>query len=214
LSYRRTATSFDATIATAGSYAELPADRPYTLMVVNGLPPTAVTANGVAIAYDDECITSTKSGWCYSGEDMTLYVRTAPVSTSTPTKISITTPSALALGIASGAGGGGVGDVTEAMSGLKGVFQKTNLAKDSLDEVRATPGCHTTEGGALMAVSALGDSLSYLAGTDAKQFAETVAIYRTYFAKAQAEMTNHTLMKKVSPERAAYANALLANALN
>ena len=166
---------------------------------MNGVPPTAATANGVDLPYEEDCITSTASGWCYSGEEMTLYLRTPAVSTAAPLKIALTTPA--------------VPD--NILSGLKGIFQKTNLAKDSLDEVRLTPGCHAAEGGALMAVSAIGDALSYLAGVDAARFVETVATtYRTMFVKAQAEMTNRTLMSKVSTARAAYANALLANAMN
>ena len=57
----------------------------------------------------------------------------------------------------------------------------------------------------------------YILMTSSSVFLNTyiyIYILTSYFAKAQAEMTNHTLMKKVSPERAAYANALLANALN
>lgn len=143
LSYTRNATAMRLTISRNGSFPQIetevaaapigppllrpqPRSRPtpsqsrvYHIAIVSSLPPTKVTAQGTPVL-PRRTAAQGSAAWRYDGPSVTLHVTTARIDLGKgPYVLELRTPP--------------VDDI--AMSGLKGIFSHSNLAKESLDQV-------------------------------------------------------------------------------
>jgi len=141
------------------------------------------------------------ASWWYDGPSLTLHVKTAHVDLAKgPYTLELKTLP--------------VNDT--ALSGLKGAFAHSNLAKDNLDQSRSVPGFASWDGddmskahvGALSRLASVGDALSHLGLTDLKAFGTLLSGYKATLADAIVEVA------PLTGGRAAYARALLSSAMN
>lgn len=201
-SYTSTASSLAFTISTNGSYPELPNSRAYRIQLLNGVPLSSVTVNGVNVPYNRYGEIAAKGKvpathqWFYDFnvvQGLSAVIDLVGMSTASPVNVAITyDPSAPSAA---------------AMSGVFGATYHAVLAKGNTDLDRSTPGSNDPTPAALSQLSSVGDLLCYQAGADPQGFAATIASIPGMFANATAE----TAANK-SP-RAVYASALLKFAM-
>ena len=136
--------------------AGVPATRLYTLKLVNANPPASVEVAGTKLPFS-RYTPHPRGTWHYDGDEMTLVVNAASVSTSDSVKITVN----------------GAMPTSAISSGIKGQMRHSILAKANLDETRKTPGAHTpVAGGSLIDQAAsTAESFSFLAGNDVDAFA-------------------------------------------
>jgi len=169
---QRTATDLVLTIDPAtGGYPEFPMTRTYVVRLVNSLPITSATVNGVGITYSRSGGPNT---WSYHGPRVTTVICTTPLSTSSSVTLSIKTFSV----------------VDKFMSGIKGGLLHSALAKQAFDEINATPGTNSVNGGFLDQASSSGELFSYLAGKDTTTFGKLLNGYPALFQQAVAEVNS------------------------
>lgn len=200
--------SLTATIASAGAgYPEFPASRAYQIRVLNGLPPSSVTVNGVAVpfvrfgALAARRTTPPASQWYYdvsinNGEGIAVVVDIVGASTSAPVTVVL--------------GASKTGLAPADMSGVLGAIAHANAAKYNLDLERTTPGANTVMNAYVSVLASTGEALELLAGdaTRAADFASAVRAVPGLLVNASAEISANA---GKSP-RAPYSLALLANA--
>jgi alpha-glucosidase (family GH31 glycosyl hydrolase) len=199
LSYTRNATSMQLTISRQGTFQQIEdKSRIYHIIVVSGLPPNKIS---LSIAKGEPAKVLPRRGpahegaqWWYDGPTATLHVLTAPIDIS---------EGSFALELQTQP----VDD--RLLSGLKGIFAHSNLAKDNLDQARVVPTPSDDEHrGALSRLSSVGDSLTYLSSTNKDNFMEALRSYRDQLEAAVDELG------ALRSLRADYSRALLETALN
>eukprot|EP01047_Picozoa_sp_COSAG01_P039283 COSAG01_NODE_3237_length_6370_cov_4.236007_5_plen_382_part_00 len=137
--------------------AAIPTARPYTLRLINAMPPSSVSVNGQLIPFSRYKVSSLVGhptpSWHYDGEEMTVVVNAAPTATASVTTIMV-----------AGA------TFPPHVVGMKGKMKHAVLSKDNIDETRQTPGAHTPyPGGAMISKAAsTPQALAYLAGQPTK----------------------------------------------
>jgi len=110
--------------------------------------------------------------WSFDAERLTTVVLTSQLSTSTAATISLTTSA--------------IND--NALSGIRGILQKSILSKRNLDFDWTTPGSGATTGGVLSQVASSAFELGYLAGTDLDTFNKVLTGLPQLFTQAIAEI--------------------------
>jgi len=170
ISYTRTSTNFLLRVSPpAGTYSGYPNLRNYVIEIVNGLPLVSGTVNGVNLSYSRNGGPNT---WSYDAARATTVILTSQISTSTAAAISFTT----------------VAINDNALSGIRGILQKSILSKRNLDFDWTTPGSGATTGGILSQVASSAFELSYLAGTDLPTFNKVLTGLPQLFTQAIAEI--------------------------
>eukprot|EP01125_Pyxidicula_operculata_P005865 TRINITY_DN2050_c0_g6_i2.p1 TRINITY_DN2050_c0_g6~~TRINITY_DN2050_c0_g6_i2.p1 ORF type:complete len:1034 (+),score=272.65 TRINITY_DN2050_c0_g6_i2:380-3481(+) len=146
--YQKTSSKFTLTVHKAvGSYPEFPKTRNYIVRIVNHLPVVSGSVNGLPISYS---VHGGANTWRYDASRVTTIIETPFLPTSSDVNVVITTNP--------------VNDTQ--LSGLRGIFSHSTLAKRLLDQANAAPGTFSVTGGSLSKVASASNELSYLAGKD------------------------------------------------
>jgi len=201
-SYNTSGLTTTVTIATNGSYAELPATRSYQIRIMNGAPIATVTVNGVAVPYKRFGKIASKGVIPQSSQhyyDFSLHpfglgpvVDVVGVSTTAVTTVAITYAAAT---------------TPATMSGVYGAVTHAVWAKANLDIERSTPGSNSDDPAYTSVLSSIGVGLEYLAGADVNSFLATVATVPGLLANATTEVNG------MSSPRKSYSVGLLQSAM-
>ena len=139
------------TIATQGTYMELPHTRLVTLKLMNGAPVASVKIDGKPVPFAYSRYGDSPQTWTYDGEDVATVLRLPTHKVAAESTVEVTfapdAVSSMAL-----------------LAGVKGMVRRGTAAKAELDLVRTTPGAHESGFGALDRLAILGDDLARLAG--------------------------------------------------
>ena len=184
------------TVATAGTFPELPPHQDLTLRLVNAGPVAAVAVDGKAAACPFRRSFSRDSAaglsWTYDGAAAAAEVRVPAVSTRDGAVIEVTFAAGAAADAAS-------------LAGVRGLAARGTAAKAVLDAVRRTPGAQEGGFGALDRLAILGDDLSRLAG-DVAAWKAALGGAAGRLADAVSEVAK---TQNASDPRTAYVAALL-----
>ena len=193
------------TVASAGAgYPEFPATRAYQFRLLNGVPPSSVTVNGVTVPFvrfgslAAKRTTPPSHQWYYDmsagGEGIAVVIDVVGLSTSAPVTVTL--------------GPTKTGVLTSDMSGVYGAVSRAIAAKVNTDLDRTTPGANTVMPSYTSILASTGEALSYLAGTT--DFAAFVAAVQ---AVPQLLVNGTSEMGADKSPRVPYSVALLETAI-
>jgi len=194
--YTTSGSSLTVTIATTGSYPELPTTRSYQLKLLNAGAVASVTVNGNAVPYNR--FGKTASVGAPPASSQHYYDFSLLPSGMGPVIdiVGVSTTSTVTVVVNFAAGGVDMG-------GVFGAVTHALWAKGNLDIERSTPGSNSDDPAYVSVLSSVGQALEYLAGTDPSTFATTVSGVPALLSKAIDEIG------AMSSPRKAYSVALL-----
>jgi hypothetical protein len=201
--YTLNGNSLTVTIATTGSFLQLPASRAYQIRLLNFPPVLSATVNGASIGYNRYGKIASTGGVPPSNQfyyDFSLLPEgMGPVIdlVNVNTKQTVTVLIKLASQPSA-----------EAMSGVYGAVTHALLAKANLDIERTTPGSNKDEPAYTNVLASVGQALEYSANTDAVYFANAVGGVPQLLKNAIVEIQN------LKSPRKDYSIALLQAANN
>jgi len=171
------------TMATTGSFKELPSSRAYQIRLLNFQPAVSVNVNGAAVEYNRfgkiSAMGAVPSSHQYYYDFSLLPEGMGPVIdvVNMPTNKLITITVKLAPG-----------PPVASMSGVYGAVTHALLAKANLDIERSTPGSNKDEPAYTNVLSSVGQALEYSSDADLTYFSNTVAGVPQLLKNAVAEI--------------------------
>jgi len=171
--YSCTTTQLYFFIKITGNFTQLPPSRTYVLRIVNGLPPTMATVNGVAVTYS---MWGGANTWRYEGDELTTVIETGVLPINTVVNISVTTNP--------------INQVL--MSGLKGAIQHAIWAKANYDEDWTSDCAQTAQvcNSSLTDLASVGEILSIQAGVDYAGFQTSLVNLEPLYKTAANQVLN------------------------